>query len=672
MNLLSNTKLARAASCTASGLLVVILSLGSRAAVESARTNRIQSIAPVQGIPPAEPPRVIKVPSEFPSIRSAVRHAKDGDWIILSPGKYSENNIDLNSAVTISSEWKLTGDVEKIEETIIDAGGETLFNISNDGVEISGLHIINGDHTLNILSKVTILHNHFRGNKDAMSFEESSGGYAGYNVVENDRDDGLDVDIGSDPETPGHDLRVSYNTIINSHDDGMEIRLFAHPNQNVHYEFSHNIIVGSKNAGIQLISYDRFTGKEFQIHHNIIRGCKAGLGCMEGSNTVENLGGASKMDELVCFFNNTLVGNQVAATGGNHMIAVNNIVQENALGGFKNFGKNSVVMNNLFFKNGGDDLIGMDKEAIVKNNTFSTDPMLDKMTFAPAKSSACIDAGIKQYPNGTASLIRFTGGEIAGTAPDIGAMELNSSDHATPVAGQLIVDAGDDRVVTSPDSEFELVGALSGKFDEPVTVRWKRESGPETVQISNPDQIETTAVFHENGIYHFSLTASDAARTGSDDKIVRFVREGSGHPVSLQNGMMNKIEGEDFAFAYGQAWIAGGEEAEGKMKCVAMEKEPGRQSTFIEYSLGASNSTDFSAWLLIKNLHQDEAAVRATFNGSDSPVFPVKSVNKWSWLRVPMNIHMTGGQWPLLITTEKGSVCIDKILLSPDKGYVPK
>ena len=92
---------------------------------------------------------------------------------------------------------------------------------------------------------------------------------------------------------------------------------------------------------------------------------------MEGSNTREDLSGASTMDELIWFFNNTIVDNQIGATGGNRIVAFNNLVYGNTLGGFKRFGSDSEVVNNLFFKNGNIDFIEPHESLIIKNNIFS-------------------------------------------------------------------------------------------------------------------------------------------------------------------------------------------------------------------------------------------------------------------------------------------------------------
>jgi hypothetical protein len=618
----------------------------------------------------APPPRIIKVPADFKTIHDAVNSARDGDWIILAPGKYFEHGIDVARAVVISSEWKVSGDVTKIGETVIDAEDETLFNITADGTEISGLHIINGDHPLNIMANVTILHNHFKDNLDAMSFEGPGGGYAGYNTVENDRDDGLDVDIGSDRKKPGSDIRISYNTIINSHDDGMEIRLFSHPNQNIHYEISHNTIIGSKNAGIQLISYDQFTGKEFRIHHNIIRDCKAGLGCMEGSNTVENLEGASKMDELVSFYNNTLIGNQIGATGGNHILSVNNIVQANALGGFKKFGNRSAVVNNLFFQNGGEDLIGMDKDVVISDNIFSVDPLLDKDTFAPGEKSPCIDAGTERYPIGGAVLVSVARAEISGGAPDIGALEYSPGKDVAMLGDRLLVDAGDDLILSDTGDALELKGEVKGPAGHTAQVKWRLESGPQTADIANGDNISSRVTLRESGIYRFSFTASTGKQTSKDEKTVRFISGGKGNRSLLHAGNANNVEAEQVAYTYGKVWIAEDDNS-ARTKYVGMKKQS-EQRAFAEYSLGIADAADFTLWLRVRNGQKNHSAVRATFMEKDSPIISVTSDKEWAWIKVFPDITLTGGEWPLLIYSEEGAVLVDKILFSPDKSFVPR
>ena len=370
--------------------------------------------------------KIIKVPSDFSTISEAVSHAKDGDCIILDTGHYEINDVEINKKLTISSGWKLTGDHSTITHTVIDAGDKTLFWLKKDGIEISGLTIVNGNHTLSATARVTIKHIHFKNNLDGISLEHGSGGYMAYNLMENDRDDGIDIDIGSSGKTIGSDVLIEHNKIVNSHDDGIEIRLFRGRDQNIHYEIRNNYILGSRAAGIQLISYDVYTGKTFSIHHNIFQKCKVALGCMGGARTKEDLSGTRKMDEKVCFYNNTITGNKMGATGGNHIIAINNIVFDNKQGGFKMFGPQSVVTHNLFFKNGDSNLLRMSDSVKLYDNLLDVNPLLNTDSFVPKKKSPCINAGLQEYRENGSLIISIPHSCYSGAAPDLGALECNS------------------------------------------------------------------------------------------------------------------------------------------------------------------------------------------------------------------------------------------------------
>jgi hypothetical protein len=363
--------------------------------------------------------QIVRVPSDFQTIAQAIENAQAGDTIILSPGTYSENSITINKPLTISSEWVITGDNAKIEATTVDAMGGILFSITSDDVEISGLTIVNGDHTLDIHARVTIKHNLMFNNLDAVSLESEGGGYVGYNLFDNNADDGIDMDINQN----GSDIIIEHNHIVISDDDGIEIRLFDAPNQNIHYEIRYNTIERSNNAALQIISYDLYTGKEFNIHHNIFKNCKTGLGCMDGSNTSEDLSGALYMDERVYFYNNTMLENDMGATGGNNIIAINNIVVGNTIGGFKRFGKNSVIANNLFYDNMDHNFIEIDNLAEQYDNMLSDDPLLDEITLMPGNESPAIDAGLDKFIMEEITVIEITSDFYAGSAPDLGAVE---------------------------------------------------------------------------------------------------------------------------------------------------------------------------------------------------------------------------------------------------------
>lgn len=389
--------------------------------------------------------QIINVPSDFQTIALAVQNATAGDTIILSPGTYNENSMNITMPLTISSQWILEGDESFIDQTIVNASGSILFSVTGNDVEISGLKIINGDHTLDINGRVSIKYNHLVNNHDGVSMESKGGGYVGYNIIENNGsgDDNIDLDIGIN----GSDILIEHNKLYNGDDDGIEIRLFDTPNQNIHYEIRYNTITGADNAGIQIISYDIFTGKVFDIHHNIIQFCKSGIGCMEGANTSEDMSGASLMDELVYLYNNTFLKNQTGATGGNSMIAINNIIADNTLAGFKRFGASSVIANNLFFNNHSNDLLEISGSAGQYDNILAMDPLLDETTFIPGTNSPCIDAGLDKLMLDGSPVIEISTEEYMGAAPDIGAMESEGA----PAVIQSYFASGDHHIINYPN-----------------------------------------------------------------------------------------------------------------------------------------------------------------------------------------------------------------------------
>jgi hypothetical protein len=148
---------------------------------------------------------------------------------------------------------------------------------------------------------------------------------------------------------------------------------------------------------------------------------------MGGSNTSEDLSGAPLMDEDVYLYNNTFLENEMGATGGNSMFAINNIVAGNTTGGFKLFGANSVIANNLFYNNKNNDLIEINGSAEQYDNLFSKDPLLDEITLLPGINSPCIDAGLGTLTLDGVPVIEISTEAYMGAAPDIGAMETEGA-----------------------------------------------------------------------------------------------------------------------------------------------------------------------------------------------------------------------------------------------------
>lgn len=608
----------------------------------------------------------LRVPSEYVTIAEAVENAKDGDMIIIAPGEYKEKEIMLTKAITITSEWKLSGDKSIIDKTIIDSGMKKLFLIRKDGIEISGLKVINGDHPLDVKAKVTIIHNHLAGNRDAISMEAGSGGYVAYNIMENDIDDGLDIDIGDDSqETIGSDVLIEYNTIINSHDDGIEIRLFSRVNQNVIYTIRRNTIIGSGNAGIQLISYDLPTGKVFYISDNIFENCKTALGCMKGAKTGENLEGAAMMDEPVYFFNNTIVNNTMGATGGNTMYAFNNLVVDNAEGGFKRFGKNSIVQNNIFYNNGSSNFIELAGESIVKDNLLDVDPQISLSDFSLSEDSPAINAGLKAFIIDGKLAVTILEENISGEMPDLGAVEKGWKGETAEIIIPVLTEAGYD--IVSKSNKIQLVGNLLGDAKN-SEILWVQETGPEKIEFLDENKLKTTALFKQHGIYRLALTAKDGILNAKDQVIVRYINDGTGKVfIAKQNKNFN-IDAEDCTYSYGHLVEVVDTLMEGNL-LFKMKSKPEKE-TMLEFFVRMNNLDFFNLWIRCKSSVNNSLSIN--FNDKKIANASISPSEELTWIKVDEKIRATGGRWSLYIQLNSGEIEIDKIVLTPDENFHPQ
>jgi hypothetical protein len=181
---------------------------------------------------------------------------------------------------------------------------------------------------------------------------------------------------------------------------------------------------------------------------------RAGIGLMGNANTVEDLSGADIV-ESVRVFNNTFYGNNQGISGGDDLVAFNNIIANSSGRGVWRVqglpGSNSVVAHTLFFNN----TLDADQSQLGPGIITGQDPLF---TAAPnpgpdgawetvdddfsglllQSTSPAIDRGVAQYTAVSGELIPaspLTG--YIGNAPDLGWREFGSPIVITPTASPI-------------------------------------------------------------------------------------------------------------------------------------------------------------------------------------------------------------------------------------------
>src|SRR5690606_33196083 len=213
------------------------------------------------------------------------------------------------------------------------------------GPTLTGLVIRNGDDGISPRSPFTIEYSYFTGSKDQIDYEKGSGGLCRYNIFENAGDDAIDLDH------PNVNLIIEYNVLWQSGNDGIKIRLQDSPvDQLAETIIRYNEISGSEEDGIQFIDYYEDTNRRFTIERNLfLNNGMAGIGLMDDATSDEDYR-AADITERIQVFNNTFVGNEYGISGGDNLIALNNIFQGHVVALNKIDG-DSIVSYNLFWQN---------------------------------------------------------------------------------------------------------------------------------------------------------------------------------------------------------------------------------------------------------------------------------------------------------------------------------
>jgi uncharacterized repeat protein (TIGR01451 family) len=302
--------------------------------------------------------------------------------------------------------------------------GQDLVTVSESSqTKVIGFTIINGDDGIQIddSSNIEIADNRILNTIDAIDFKGNSSGIIRDNILENNLDDGIDLNSEA--------AAVIENNIIRHNDgDGLEMRLQPYSGPTLEVIIRDNLITDNRADGIQLISYDVPSDRYIRIEGNLIKdNNQAGVGLMDNEETNEDYRAAS-LPEPIDVINNTFIGNNHGLTGGDNLVALNNLFVGHTNIAIKGVDGNSIAAHNLFWNN-GTDIQGSNVET--NTTVFNQDPLLDANSQLQAGSPA-VDAGITFFEWRGETVLDSS--SFNGNSLDIGAVE---SDFLPPEGADL-------------------------------------------------------------------------------------------------------------------------------------------------------------------------------------------------------------------------------------------
>lgn len=399
---------------------------------------------------------LIRVPDDYPTIQAAVNAAQPSDIIQVRVGTYNENVV-LDRAITLTAD-AFDQINPTINATIINGGnGSAAITIPANLTQmpvIRGFVIQGGNNGILASSPFIAEFNFFHSSVVAVNYQWGAGGSNINNVYFKSADDAIHLDNTDRP------LLIENNRIMYAGDNGIEANLQDKPSPPglVDVNIWNNIIVGNREDGIQFIDYPndpQNTNRRFFIAGNLItNNVKAGLGIMPNGNSLEDFSGADTV-EAVRVFNNTFYNNNHGISGGDNLVAFNNIIANSTGRGVWKVqgppGANSVVAYTLFYGNavdadqttlGAGIITGLDPFFVAAPNPGpdgAWETVDDDFSGLLLQgNSPAIDRGVAQYVSLSGEPIPadpLTG--FIGAAPDLGWREFGSPIVITPTASPI-------------------------------------------------------------------------------------------------------------------------------------------------------------------------------------------------------------------------------------------
>lgn len=399
---------------------------------------------------------VLRVPGDYATIQGAIDAAEAGEIIQIDAGVYTEN-LALNKPVTlVATSFDAINPANNT--TIIDGGGGAAAILIPSGLVqmpvIRGFVIRNSADGIHASSPFIAESNLLHSAGTLVSYQQGGGGFNRNNIYFKAANNAIRVDNSDRP------VLIENNRILYSGETGIEIGLQTTTAASTTVEIGiwNNMILGNSEDGIQLVDYPgepQNTNRRIVIAGNLIaNNQRAGLGLMPDGITLEDYSGAGTA-EAVRAFNNTFYGNEYGISGGDNLVAFNNIIANSLNRGVWRLqgppGSNAVIAYTLFSNNTTDAeesnlgtgvLLGVDPLFEAPPNpgpdgAWST--LDDDFSGLVLRSgSPAIDQGVAQYQASDGELVPpspLSG--FTGAAPDLGWREVGAPIVMTPTITPL-------------------------------------------------------------------------------------------------------------------------------------------------------------------------------------------------------------------------------------------
>ena len=515
---------------------------------------------------PASAAVTLRVPQDYPTIQSAIDASSPGDTVLVASGIYNENVI-IDWSVSLVAQSFDRADPRN-NTTILDGGGGTVISVKSGitpAPSLTGLVIRDGLDGILVRSPILLDHSYLTGNVDSFQAVSGAGGVVSDNVFEASIDDAIDMNH------PIANLTIEDNEIVQSGGDGIEIRLTDDPIADTAViAIRGNRIVQSRADGVQFIDYFEDTNRIFIIERNLIRDSgKAGIGMTDNAESGEDFRAAS-IRERIHVFHNTFVGNDHGISGGDDLIALNNIFQGHVLG-LKNVDADSIASYNLFWGNTTD---FQGSSVVVATSRFA-DPLLDGTDGLGAGSPA-IDSGIARFVWRGEVVMDQPPSSYKGAAPDLGWFEREAVTNPPPsISGFTPATGPPGSSVTIDGSGFTGASAVRFKGTPATfsigsdtritaTVPSGATSGP--ISVTGPGGTSTSAASFTVSAAVTTVTVKDYSfkpvnLQAAQGQVVRWVFRGpSAHTATESIGLGlggaplfesgSRIAGEIYEFAF--------------------------------------------------------------------------------------------------------------------------